>query len=76
MSTLKDIPVVQETPAGAPPLSGEKYTTPQGFTAIRDGQKSRLDDSEIQQQRRALAGKPKWLKAALESGKKLEDFAV
>jgi lipoic acid synthetase len=68
MTGLKDIPVVQETPAGAPPRSGEKYTTPQGFTAIRDGQKSRLDDGEIQQQRRALVGKPKWLKAPLAAG--------
>ena len=34
MSNLKDIPVVA---AGALALSGEKYLTPQGFTAIRDG---------------------------------------
>jgi len=38
MSNLKDIPV---TPEGARARSGEKYVTPQGFTAIRDGVKAR-----------------------------------
>jgi hypothetical protein len=27
------------------PRSGEKYTTPQGFTAIKDGQKSRAAEA-------------------------------
>ena len=34
MADLKGIPVVAE---GALTRSGEKYLTPQGFTAIRDG---------------------------------------
>ena len=38
MSSLKDIPVVAEA---AQARSGEKYLTPQGFTAIRDGIKAR-----------------------------------
>ncbi len=37
MSNLKGIPVVEES---APVRSGEKYLTPQGFTAIRDGIKA------------------------------------
>jgi lipoyl synthase len=46
MTDLKDI------------RSGEKYLTPQGFTAIKDGQKPRpLPD------RTGLTGKPRWLKA-------------
>ena len=46
MSDLKDIPVVVEpaAPFGSSARSGEKYTTPQGFTAIRDGQKPRVDE--------------------------------
>jgi lipoic acid synthetase len=55
MSEIKNIPVVSE-PAAA--RSGEKYTTPQGFTAIRDGIKpgAAID-------RAGLGGKPRWLKA-------------
>ena len=36
MAEFKNIPVVQ-----APPRSGEKYLTPQGFTAIKDGARAR-----------------------------------
>jgi len=55
MSSIKDIPVVTEA---ARARSGEKYTTPQGFTAIRDGIKpgGPVDRSH-------LTGKPRWLKA-------------
>jgi lipoic acid synthetase len=56
MPTLKDIPVVHVR-------SGEKYVTPQGFTAIRDGIKSRGSAD-----RAALGGKPGWLKARAPSG--------
>ena len=61
MSDLKSIPVVQE-PARA--RSGEKYLTPQGFTAIRDGVKA---------QRRSAAAhrpppKPSWLRAKAPGG--------
>ena len=55
MSLIKDIPVVSEA---ASARSGEKYTTPQGYTAIRDGIKpgGPVDRSH-------LPGKPRWLKA-------------
>jgi lipoic acid synthetase len=43
--------------------SGEKYRTPQGFAAIKDGIKTQ---GEVD--RRGLAGKPRWLKAPLAVG--------
>jgi lipoyl synthase len=43
--------------------SGEKYLTPQGFTAIRDGVKARPDASAVQPGK-----KPAWLRAQLGSG--------
>ena len=68
MSTLKGIPVVVDiasapgaaAAAGAPSAvrSGQKYLTPQGFTAIKDGMKPLREVD-----RRGLAGKPGWLKA-------------
>src|SRR6185295_8253201 len=60
MSSLKNIPVVTEDRA---PRSGEKYVTPQGFTAIKDGQKPRagLEPS-------ARVGKPRWITAPLAAG--------
>lgn len=60
MANLKDIPVVAEAP---PIRSGEKYLTPQGFTAIRDGIKAVSATG--------LAGhgrKPPWLRAKAPSG--------
>lgn len=60
MSSLKNIPVVTETRA---PRSGEKYTTPQGFTAIKDGQKPRGVDAPS-----ARVGKPRWITAPLAAG--------
>ena len=56
---FKGIPVVVK--------SGEKYTTPQGFTAIKDGVKTRGPVN-----RSALSGKPRWLKAPLASGPKFD----
>ncbi len=58
MSELKGIPVTVEpaAPFSTAARSGEKYTTVQGFTAIRDGQKSRSDAAP-------RTGKPSWLKA-------------
>jgi lipoic acid synthetase len=46
-----------------PPRSGEKYVTPQGFSAIKDGVK--LGPAV---ERAGLAGKPRWLKAPLAAG--------
>src|SRR5262249_34655408 len=57
MSNLKDIPVVIK--------SGEKYVTPQGFTAIRDGVKA--DGGTLLQPTGALR-KPPWLRARAPSG--------
>jgi lipoyl synthase len=59
MQELKGIPVVRE---GAPPRSGEKYVTPQGFTAIRDGMRARGGAPEVGLR------KPPWLKARAPTG--------
>ncbi len=59
MSQLKNIPVVTEA---APPRSGEKYRTAQGFTAVKDGVKA---DSAAP---RPSGGKPRWLRAPLAAG--------
>jgi lipoic acid synthetase len=58
MSEFKGIPI---TPPARPARSGEKYTTPQGFTAIKDGIKQ--SHAEAQTQR-----KPSWLRAPLATG--------
>ncbi|MFI4914356.1 MAG: lipoyl synthase [Steroidobacterales bacterium] len=75
MNSLKGIPLVTDTPpaAGAAGAavrdgeaavrSGEKYRTPQGFAAIKDGIKTQAEVD-----RRGLAGKPRWLKAPLAVG--------
>ena len=60
MSSIKNIPIVTESRA---PRSGEKYVTPQGFTAIKDGQKPRSSDSPS-----ARVGKPRWITAPLAAG--------
>jgi len=60
VSSLKNIPVVMETRA---PRSGEKYVTPQGFTAIKDGQKPRAAEAPS-----ARVGKPRWITAPLAAG--------
>jgi lipoic acid synthetase len=61
MPQLKGIPVV--TADAAVPRSGEKYVTPQGFTAIRDGVKARASHPPA-----PLSGKPPWLKARAPTG--------
>jgi lipoyl synthase len=60
MPDIKKIPIVREA---ARVRSGEKYVTPQGFTAIRDGVKAsaRLERSN-------LTGKPAWLRARAPAG--------
>ena len=65
MATLKSIPVVPEL---AQARSGEKYVTPQGFTAIRDGIKSNGGNGPA-----ALTRKPPWLRAKAPTG---EGFAA
>jgi len=60
LNNLKNIPVVTENRA---PRSGEKYVTPQGFTAIKDGQKPRSAEAPSQR-----VGKPRWITAPLAAG--------
>jgi lipoyl synthase len=59
MSEFKGIPIL----AQPRPVSGEKYTTPQGFTAIKDGIKQSHAGGAAQR-------KPSWLRAPLASGVK------
>lgn len=54
MKRLSDIPV----------QSGDKFTTPQGFTAIKNGMKARSRDGAAAAHQR----KPQWLRAKLPSG--------
>jgi len=60
MAELKGIPLVAET---ARTRSGEKYLTPHGFTAIRDGIKARGPFPPA-----PPARKPPWLKAPAPTG--------
>jgi lipoyl synthase len=60
MSSIKSIPIVS-----AAVRSGEKYVTPQGFTAIRDGIKA---DAAAADHGPPRTGKPRWLKAPLAAG--------
>jgi lipoyl synthase len=68
MSELKGIPVVAAAPAAA--RSGEKYLTPQGFTAIRDGVKARTPEESSSRAPRRL---PPWLKARAPAGEGFRD---
>jgi lipoic acid synthetase len=61
MSEFKGIPILQPP---APPRSGDKYTTAQGFTAIKDGVKPTATPGVA-----APLRKPAWLRAPLASGK-------
>jgi len=68
MSDLKHIPVVTEGVAAGrvateTARSGEKYRTPQGYTAIKDGQRVRGDATPP-----VPTGKPRWLKAPMAAG--------
>jgi lipoyl synthase len=58
VTKFKGIPIV---PAGDTPRSGDKYRTPQGFVAIKDGIKA--SDTELPRMR-----KPTWLRAAMPAG--------
>jgi lipoic acid synthetase len=70
MASLKEIPVVTDgTPAPREaPRSGEKYVTPQGFTAIRDGIKTAAAGGAWTSGSPARAGKPSWLRAKAPAG--------
>ena len=58
MSEFKGIPIAHES---RPARSGEKYTTPQGFSAIKDGIKASASGA-------AMLRKPPWLRAPMASG--------
>ena len=60
MSSLKGIPIVPQDPSVR---SGEKYVTPQGFTAVRDGVKARGPQAPVPPSR-----KPGWLRARAPTG--------
>jgi lipoic acid synthetase len=59
MPSFKEIPVVTESRSIR---SGEKYVTPQGFTAIKDGQKARGAETA------PTGRKPAWIRAQLPVG--------
>ena len=67
MSEFKGIPVHQ-----GPVRSGEKYTTPQGFTAIKDGMKRAAAAGAGAGSQAGAPRKPPWLRAPLPAG---EGFA-
>src|SRR5579872_688651 len=81
MASLKDIPVVADGASAQrdTPRSGEKYLTPHGFTAIRDGIKASATaaasvssapstGSGMVTGSPGRAGKPSWLRAKAPSG--------
>ncbi len=61
MSEFKGIPILHSPP---PLRSGDKYTTAQGFTAIKDGVKSKPPNVAA-----AVLRKPAWLRAPMPAGK-------
>ena len=70
MASLKDIPVAADGLPGPRerPRSGEKYLTPQGFTAIRDGIKAATAGPAWAPGSPVREGKPPWLRAKAPSG--------
>jgi len=72
MNEIKGIQVVVEpaAPFATGARSGEKYTTTQGFTAIRDGQKLRTAVGEQTTGALPATGKPRWLKALPAGGER------
>jgi lipoic acid synthetase len=60
VSEFKGIPVIEH---GETVRSGDKYRTPQGFTAIKDGIKTPAEPASL-----AVGGKPRWLRAPLAAG--------
>src|SRR5580698_1358588 len=63
MSSSNTIPSSAEAPSGESVRSGEKYLTPQGFSAIKDGIRPRGAQAPG-----GLAGKPPWLRAQIAMG--------
>ena len=81
MSEFKNIPIVTQglhggdavTPGSEPRLrSGQKYTTPQGFSAIKDGIKQTAATMPAAAQPVAAGRKPAWLRAPLATGPRFD----
>lgn len=63
MAQFKGIPIVDTPPGAESPKSGNKYVTPQGFSAIKDGIKASHQTAPF------VAGKkPSWLRAPMPAG--------
>jgi lipoic acid synthetase len=62
VTDFKGIPIVPHT--AAPARSGDKYRTPQGFTAIKDGIKATANAGPL-----AVGRKPQWLRAPMPAGR-------
>ncbi|HXA36556.1 MAG TPA: lipoyl synthase [Steroidobacteraceae bacterium] len=66
MSEFKGIPILQEQ---RPARSGDKYTTAQGFTAIKDGVKPQAARGTAPAAATPALRKPPWLRAPLAAGR-------
>jgi len=62
MKDFKGIPIVRAARA-----SGQKYVTPQGFTAIRDGVKQSASAEPL-----VIGRKPRWLRARMPAGRRFD----
>jgi lipoic acid synthetase len=69
VSDFKGIPVVPASATAAPAQirSGDKYRTPQGFSAIKDGIKAAANADPL-----SLGRKPQWLRAPMPAGTKFD----
>jgi lipoic acid synthetase len=67
MSEFKGIPIVR---LGLAAKSGEKYTTPQGFTAIKDGIRAAAPGvaAKLRMDSAGVLKKPPWLRAPMAAG--------
>ena len=70
MSEFKGIPILQEQ---RPARSGDKYTTAQGFTAIKDGVKPKPPAHGAAPAAVPVLRKPSWLRAPLASGREFAE---
>jgi lipoyl synthase len=66
MSEFKGIPILPEQPLVR---SGDKYTTPQGFTAIKDGVRPKSAARDVEPAAGTPPHKPAWLRARLGAGR-------
>ena len=66
MADFKGIPVAVQR---APATSGEKYLTPQGFSAIKDGIKRTASTEPL-----TAGAKPRWLRAPMPAGARFDQL--